>query len=129
MKYLRKYRHKAFDVYHSFTTGIQNLWYWFPVIWKDRDWDHAYMEYIMLHKLKQLYSRFSDPEKTCVNWTEESAAKQLQALKICIIILERMRTSFHWKVSSHHLQCDNIEQRDYRILYKLMGEYSQGWWD
>lgn len=32
--------------------GLKNLWYWFPVIWKDRNWDSHYIFEIMMHKIK-----------------------------------------------------------------------------
>jgi hypothetical protein len=32
--------------------GIKNLWYWFPVIWKDRNWDDHYIFEVLKHKLK-----------------------------------------------------------------------------
>jgi len=32
--------------------GIKNLWKWFPVIWKDRNFDHSYIYYIIEFKLK-----------------------------------------------------------------------------
>ena len=39
--------------YHKmFITSVQNLWYWFPIIWKDRNWDSNYIFEIMMHKLK-----------------------------------------------------------------------------
>ena len=39
--------------YHKmFMTSVQNLWYWFPIIWKDRNWDSNYIFEIMIHKLK-----------------------------------------------------------------------------
>ena len=28
------------------------IWYWFPVIWKDRHWDSHYIFDIMMHKIK-----------------------------------------------------------------------------
>lgn len=31
--------------------GVQNLIYWFPVIWKDRNWDGHYIFEVMKHKL------------------------------------------------------------------------------
>ena len=33
-------------------TGIKNIWYWLPIIWKDRNWDSHYIFEIMMHKLK-----------------------------------------------------------------------------
>jgi hypothetical protein len=41
-----KYLHK------HIWTGLKNLWYWFPVIWKDRNWDYHYIFEVMMHKLK-----------------------------------------------------------------------------
>ena len=33
-------------------TGIKNIWYWLPIIWKDRNWDSHYIFEIMMHKIK-----------------------------------------------------------------------------
>lgn len=40
-----KYYHKYFK------QGVKNIWYWFPVIWKDRHWDGHYIFEILQHKL------------------------------------------------------------------------------
>ena len=38
--------------YHKYAKqGIKNLIYWFPIIWKDRDWDDHYIFEILQHKL------------------------------------------------------------------------------
>jgi hypothetical protein len=34
-----------------FRMGVKNLIYWFPIIWKDRNWDDSYIFTIMKHKL------------------------------------------------------------------------------
>jgi len=41
-----KYYHKYFK------EGVKNLWYWIPVIWKDRHWDGYYIFEILQHKLE-----------------------------------------------------------------------------
>jgi len=41
-----KYYHKYFK------QGVKNLIYWFPVIWKDRNWDTHFIYEVMKHKLK-----------------------------------------------------------------------------
>jgi hypothetical protein len=39
--------------YHKyFKEGVKNLWYWFPIIWKDRHWDDQYIFEVLKHKLK-----------------------------------------------------------------------------
>jgi len=35
----------------NFLRGIKNLRYWFPIIWKDRDWDSYFIFEILKHKL------------------------------------------------------------------------------
>ena len=40
-----KYFHK------DFANGVSNLWKWFPVIWKDRNWDHSFIYEILKFKL------------------------------------------------------------------------------
>ena len=46
------WNHEGKYYHRMFRTGVQNLWYWFPVIWKDRNWDSNYIFEIMMHKLK-----------------------------------------------------------------------------
>ena len=41
-----KYYHKYF------IQGVKNIIYWFPIIWKDRNWDGHYIFEILKHKLK-----------------------------------------------------------------------------
>jgi len=39
--------------YHKYLKhGVKNLWYWFPIIWKDRNWDHHFIFKVLKHKLK-----------------------------------------------------------------------------
>ena len=33
-------------------TGFKNIFYWLPIIWKDRNWDSHYIFEIMMHKIK-----------------------------------------------------------------------------
>jgi hypothetical protein len=39
--------------FREFKRSIKNLWKWFPVIWKDRDWDHFYIYEILEFKLRK----------------------------------------------------------------------------
>jgi hypothetical protein len=46
------WHHDGRFLHKEFRTGIKNLIYWFPIIWKDRNWDSHYIFEIMMHKLK-----------------------------------------------------------------------------
>lgn len=41
------------DPYYETKQGIKNIIKWFPVIWKDRDYDHDYIYSVLLFKLKK----------------------------------------------------------------------------
>ena len=37
----------------NFVKGIKNLREWFPVVWKDRDWDSDFIYEVLIHKLEK----------------------------------------------------------------------------
>jgi len=64
--------------------GIQNLIVWFPIIWKDRDWDNYFL-YAVMHKKLQKMSRFH--AKYGITMGAPKYAKQT---KICYLLLKRL---------------------------------------
>ena len=117
-----------------FIRRIRNLIRWLPVIWKDRDYDHFYLEHMMYHKLVHMYNFFIS-EDAVTNWDEKGAAKSLKALRICITILDRRLNNFYVYVCPDVydmrsvIRSHNIEMRDERLLGKLIGTYLSSWWD
>jgi hypothetical protein len=45
------WRHEARFYHKDFINGVKNLIRWFPVIWKDRDWDDHYIWTMMIKKI------------------------------------------------------------------------------
>lgn len=43
---------------HSIKNGIWNIIRWFPVIWKDRDWDDYYIFALLYHKFSNMEKYF-----------------------------------------------------------------------
>jgi len=43
--------HDGKYMHREFARGVKNLIYWFPIIWKDRNWDSHYIFEILKHKL------------------------------------------------------------------------------
>lgn len=39
-------------MHREFVQGVKNLWKWFPIIWKDRDWDHDFIYTLIAKKLE-----------------------------------------------------------------------------
>lgn len=46
----------------NFIRSLKNLWVWFPIIWKDRNWDYYYFFVLLEKKLKLMKEQF---EKEC----------------------------------------------------------------
>jgi hypothetical protein len=114
--------------------GIKNLIKWFRVIYNDRDDDNVYLEYILYKKLYGMH-KYQKQYNYHVN------DKSLQALEICIAILERRLNEWYFDVylDSEHkynesrkisfiLTLHDIEKRDWRILWRLIEKWGQYWW-
>ena len=128
-KLIRNIRWAWYDLYH----GTINLRKWFPIIWKDRNFDNAYIENVLLHKLRATLE-FFESKNSVTDWTVPEQAKSLQALRICVSILERRTESFYIQIS-HNYDMETIhrimkcEERDMKIFGKLFGKYLGYWWD
>ena len=123
----------------QFFKGIKNLISWFKVIYNDRDWDYAYMEIMLYKKLCGIHKTLMQDE-----YIATSRKKSIQALLICIAILERRLNEWYMEVyhSSPNMDSDDtllnyrsnllevmsIEKRDQQVLWKLIQKYSEYWW-
>jgi len=60
--------------------GIANIIKWFPVIWRDRDWDHYYI-YLIWYKKFDNMEKFFNSDKA---WTakSEGIAEQIHEVKL-----------------------------------------------
>lgn len=74
--------------------GIENLIHWFPVIWKDRDWDHYFLYVILHYKLKRM-------EHLHIYYSHlMSGSQTVKELRRCITLLERlMEDEYHENAS------------------------------
>lgn len=82
-KYDGKYLHK------EFVRGIKKLWYWFPVIWKDRDWDHHYIYEILKHKLKSQSKYIGDRD------IHTLAQLDSRNMMICVSLIQKLQDDFY----------------------------------
>ena len=100
---------------YDFLYGIKNIIKFAPIIWKDRWWDYAYFEDLILYKLK-------DMEK---NWGKNThyigdgvTKKRLQVLIRKLEEIQKMEENFDEKT---------FEKR--KEFYKLLGNNIIRFWD
>ena len=74
-----KYYHKYFK------QGVKNIIYWFPIIWKDRNWDSHYIFNILKHKLKA--------QAKYIGGNDRHTRAQLDAkrMRLCVKLIEKVQ--------------------------------------
>lgn len=73
----------------SLKYGIKNLWYWFPVIWKDRNWDQHFIYEILKHKLKAQADYIGRRD-----WHTQ-AQQDARNMRICVKLIEKIQDDFY----------------------------------
>lgn len=66
-----------------FNRAIRTIQY-FPIIWKNEDWDYTYIYDLMAYKLKRI-EKYLKNDTICVG-----SQRQSRQVKICRILLERL---------------------------------------
>lgn len=79
-KFEGRYYHK------NFIYGVKNLCKWFPLIWKDRDWDHTYIYKILDFKLEQ--QAYGIGSRDIHVGAKREAEKMLLCARLCKIQVE-----------------------------------------
>lgn len=115
----------------SLVYSLKNVKHYLKVVWKDRDWDYAYMEELMLVKFEKWYAKYE--EDSCNGFGHVGIEKELQAMRICIAILKRRTENWyltHWNQNSMITvqQLIQVEKRDWRIFCAILEKHFEKWW-
>jgi len=151
--FLKTLRIKIIDLFDN----INRIIWWTPKIWKDRDWDYAYLYKIIEYKL----ARMEDCIRNGYNVDSEKVAKNI---KICRELLKRLAKDEyeHEFISEYYdkypIDIENINESinnrqnkitkldekkykwaiedeenrrkyDIEYLFYLMKKYHRHWWD
>ena len=81
--------HEARYYWKTFKTGVKNLWYWLPVIWKDRNWDHRFIFDIFAHKLKAQAEHIGKYGIHLNNWKDE------RDMMTCVRLIEKVKDEWY----------------------------------
>jgi hypothetical protein len=76
-------------LWRDFKCGVKNLWYWLPIIWKDRNWDHQYIFDILSHKLKAQSKYIGDMD------THTRAKRDAEVMMTCVRLIEKVQDEFY----------------------------------
>ena len=73
----------------NFKTGIKNIIYWFPIIWKDRNWDSHYIFEIMMHKLKAQSKYIGE------RYIHTRAKRDAEVMMTCVRLMKLVQDEFY----------------------------------
>lgn len=76
-------------LHRDFIEGIKNLIKWFPIIWKDRNWDHSYIYEILKFKLK------NQAEYIGVNDRHTRAKEDSETILKCVDLIDKVQSEFY----------------------------------
>ena len=76
-------------LWRDFKTGIKNIVYWLPIIWKDRNWDHRYIYTILQHKLKAQSKYIGDRDH------HVTAKRDAEIMMTCVRLIDKVGEEFY----------------------------------
>jgi hypothetical protein len=74
---------------YNLRDGIKNLIKWFPVIWKDRDWDHNFIYEIIKFKLKNQADYIGGKDR------HTRAKRDAEIMKLCCELIQRCQDDYY----------------------------------
>ena len=88
---------KIKDFPRNFKYGVINLFVWFPVIWKDRQWDHQNIYTVLRHKLHLTERLIRHHGHHLYH------LKDADKIKICVNLLDRLiNDEYHEMAFKNH---------------------------
>jgi hypothetical protein len=129
---------------NRFVYGIKNLIRWFPVIWKDQDWDGYYTLKILQRKIKNVRV-YNEKRKFYVGVENE-----IKWMKTCERLLELHFTAWekededvvvslngvdeNKEYFSSTIKCqfgklDLLEHKSEQLFWKILAWKNKYWWD
>jgi hypothetical protein len=77
--------------------GIKKLWYWFPVIWKDRDYDDHFIFEVLKHKLKAQAKYIGENDR------HTRAQQDARRMRLCVRLIDKIQDeSYQMEYMDYH---------------------------
>jgi hypothetical protein len=103
----------------QFFRNIHNLIRWFPIIWKDRDWDDHFIFEILKFKLK------NQAEYINKRGIHLSAKRDAEKMMLCVRLIEKIQDEYYGieYFDYHKSELKFIDSESHPGLYEIEEEY------
>jgi len=111
--------------------GVKNLYNWFWIIWKDRDWDHHYIFEVLKFKLEKQAKHLGER-----NW-HESSKRDAELMMTCVRLINKIQNEEYYD-GLYNLDEKSPEvfkividrhNKARRLLFKILEQKIESWWD
>jgi hypothetical protein len=103
----RWFRWDAKHLHRDIAQGFKNLWKWFPIIWKDRDWDDFYIFEVLKKKIKNT-ADYTEKKQRFVGWE-----KEVHYMRICVNLIQKLQDEYYqheyWEYYDTEIKLTQIE--------------------
>jgi|688.fasta_scaffold264444_3 hypothetical protein len=76
------YRFDGRHIPRNIMEGIKNIIYWFPIIWKDRNWDQSFIYEVLKHKLKAQANYIDTKDR------HTRAKQDARRMRLCVSLIQ-----------------------------------------
>ena len=90
--YWKLYRWFRWDAKHAHSDiaqGFRNLWKWFPLIWKDRDWDDHFIFEALKFKIENT-AKYIEKNNRYIG-----CERDVQTMMTCVRLIEKIQNQFY----------------------------------
>ena len=84
-KIQRWFRWEAKYLHKDIIKGIKNLWKWFPLVWKDRDWDHHFILETLKFKIVNTANYIKSHDRYV------GADRDYEVMMTCVRLIEKIQ--------------------------------------
>lgn len=100
-------------LHRDFIKGIKNLWKWFPVVWKDRDWDDHYIWEMLIFKIKNQAKYIGDRD------FHTRAKRDAEIMMTCVRLMEKVKNE------DYHMEYMDYCEDEFNFVESDTPGYSQ----
>jgi GTPase Era involved in 16S rRNA processing len=99
----------------QFFRNIHNLIRWFPIIWKDRDWDDYFIFEILKFKLKNQAKYIGNKDR------HVSAKRDAEKIMLCVRLIEKVQDEYYGCEYQDYCEIDVkfVESKSYPDMHEV----------
>jgi hypothetical protein len=99
----------------QFFRRIKNLYRWFPIIWKDQDWDDHYIFEILKFKLK------NQAEYIGYHDRHMSAKRDAEIMMLCVRLIEKVQDEWYGReyFNYHESNLKFVNSKSHPGMYEM----------